>query len=360
MGKVRVVRPARITEKRKLFQENTNDRIAVATTPGLTSGSAIRQKTPRCEQPSIRPASSRSGGTSSKNEIMTQMMDGQPHDEMREDQRSVGIHHPEIPEEDVPGDQVGDAGNDPRDEDHHGQPLLAPVGDGVGRREPHRQAEQRAARRHDEAVPGVEEERVLREDLTVAGQRDAEAHERRWVRRRLDLGLERERDHPVEDEDRRQHEEPGQRIEAGRGEPPAPRAAPHHVVLLRTLIKINDAPMTSAKSATAMDAEYPMLKYENAWLKSRMLMVSDELAGPPWVMTKMMSKVFSASMARNRMATTRAGRSSGSVMCQSACNGVAPSRWAASYGSRGRLARPASAMSMISGVHCQTSTSASA
>src|SRR4029450_11276970 len=78
MGRVRVERPARITEKRKLFQENTNDRMAVATTPGLTSGSAIRQNTPKCEQPSISPASSRSGGTSSKNEIMTQMIIGSP------------------------------------------------------------------------------------------------------------------------------------------------------------------------------------------------------------------------------------------------------------------------------------------
>src|SRR6267378_1551031 len=78
MGSVRVSRPARMTEKRKLFQENTNERIAVATMPGLTSGSAMRQKTPKYEQPSISAASSRSAGTSSKNEIMTQMMIGSP------------------------------------------------------------------------------------------------------------------------------------------------------------------------------------------------------------------------------------------------------------------------------------------
>src|SRR3990172_10267177 len=44
MGRVRVCRPARITEKRKLFHEKTKARIPVATTPGLTSGSATRQK----------------------------------------------------------------------------------------------------------------------------------------------------------------------------------------------------------------------------------------------------------------------------------------------------------------------------
>ena len=76
MGSVRVSRPARITEKRKLFQENTNERIAVAITPGRTSGSAIRTNTPRYEQPSISAASSSSEGTSSKNEIITQMMMG--------------------------------------------------------------------------------------------------------------------------------------------------------------------------------------------------------------------------------------------------------------------------------------------
>ena len=41
-------------------------------------------------------------------------------------------------------------------------------------------------------------------------------------------------------------------------------------------------------------------------------------------MTKMMSKVLSASMARNRIATTSAGRSSGSVMCQNACTRGGP------------------------------------
>ena len=47
-------------------------------------------------------------------------------------------------------------------------------------------------------------------------------------------------------------------------------------------------------------------------------------------MMKMMSKVLIASMARNRIATTMAGRSSGSVMCQKAWSAVAPSMWAAS------------------------------
>src|SRR5215470_2269810 len=78
MGKVRVERPARITEKRKLFQENTKERMAVATTPGLTRGRAMRQKAAKYEQPSISAASSRSAGTSSKKEIMTQMMMGRP------------------------------------------------------------------------------------------------------------------------------------------------------------------------------------------------------------------------------------------------------------------------------------------
>ena len=51
-----------------------------------------------------------------------------------------------------------------------------------------------------------------------------------------------------------------------------------------------------------------------------------------------------------------AGRRSGSVMCQKAWSAVAPSMRAASYGSWGRLARPARAISMMRGVHCQMST----
>ncbi len=44
------------------------------------------------------------------------------------------------------------------------------------------------------------------------------------------------------------------------------------------------------------------------------MIVSEAFSGPPWVMMKMMSKVLSASMDRNRIATTRVGRRSGSVM----------------------------------------------
>ena len=172
---------------------------------------------------------------------------------MGQDERAVRVHHPETAKEDVPGDQVGDPRNDARHQDDHGEPLLPPARDRVGGGEPDGEAEGRAARRHHQAVPRVEEERILGEHLAVARHGDAEAHEGRRIRRRLDLRLERERDHPVEDEDRGQHEEAGERVEGGRGQPAAPRASPHHVVLLRTLIRISEAPMTTAKSATAMD-----------------------------------------------------------------------------------------------------------
>src|SRR2546430_17312001 len=76
MGKVRVERPARITEKRKLFQEKTKERMAVATTPGLTSGRAMRQNALRYEQPSINAASSRSAGAASKKKNITHLMMG--------------------------------------------------------------------------------------------------------------------------------------------------------------------------------------------------------------------------------------------------------------------------------------------
>src|SRR5574341_452817 len=44
MGRVRVFRPARITENRKLFQEKMKLRMAVATIPGLTRGTATRSE----------------------------------------------------------------------------------------------------------------------------------------------------------------------------------------------------------------------------------------------------------------------------------------------------------------------------
>src|SRR2546426_9813563 len=78
MGKVRVERPARITEKRKLFHEKTKDRMAVATTPGLKRGRAMRQKTPRYEQPSMRAAASSSAGSISQEATITQSRIGWP------------------------------------------------------------------------------------------------------------------------------------------------------------------------------------------------------------------------------------------------------------------------------------------
>ena len=172
---------------------------------------------------------------------------------MGQDERAVGVHHPETAKEDVPGDQVGDPGNDARHEDGERQPLLAPARDRVGGGEADGEPERRATGRDDQAVPGVEQERILREDLTIAGHRDAEAHERGRVGGRLDLGLQGERDHPVEDEHGREHEQDGEPVEAGGGRDSTGAPASHHEAVLRTLIKIIDAPSTTAKSATAID-----------------------------------------------------------------------------------------------------------
>ena len=54
------------------------------------------------------------------------------------------------------------------------------------------------------------------------------------------------------------------------------------------------------------------------------------------------------------------GRSSGKVIRQNICAGVAPSIRADSYGSSGRLASPARVIRVMSGVHSQVSTMASA
>ena len=61
-------------------------------------------------------------------------------------------------------------------------------------------------------------------------------------------------------------------------------------------------------------------------------------------------------MVRITIATTMNGQSSGSEMWRNVCQKLAPSIFAASYGSTGRLARPPSTISMTSGVHCQVST----
>ena len=54
-------------------------------------------------------------------------------------------------------------------------------------------------------------------------------------------------------------------------------------------------------------------------------MVSDAVPGPPWVMTKMVSKALSASMARMTTATMTKGSTSGQVMWRNICHSEAPS-----------------------------------
>ena len=56
-----------------------------------------------------------------------------------------------------------------------------------------------------------------------------------------------------------------------------------------------------------------------------MLSVSDAVPGPPWVITKIVSKAFSASMVRITIATMMNGQTSGSVMCRNMCQALAPS-----------------------------------
>src|SRR5262249_37655581 len=75
-GTVRVVGPARISAKRKLFQEKMNDSTAVATTPLRAMGSATYRNDSGREQPSISAASSISCGMSSKNPIISHTASG--------------------------------------------------------------------------------------------------------------------------------------------------------------------------------------------------------------------------------------------------------------------------------------------
>ena len=76
MGSVIVSFPPRISTKMKLFHDAMKLRIVAATIPGRLSGSTIRTKVPTREHPSIRAASSRSRGMSSKKPAMIQMMRG--------------------------------------------------------------------------------------------------------------------------------------------------------------------------------------------------------------------------------------------------------------------------------------------
>ncbi len=76
-------------------------------------------------------------------------------------------------------------------------------------------------------------------------------------------------------------------------------------------------------------------------------------------MAKMMSKVFSASIRRRISAVRTTGITIGSVTQRMICHSLAPSIRAASTGSSDSPASPASTISVIIGVHCQTSTSTS-
>jgi hypothetical protein len=93
---------------------------------------------------------------------------------------------------------------------------------------------------------------MLGEDLDVPLEGDAEVEKDGGVRRGLDLRLQGQGDHPVEDEDRRQHEERHQPVKAD-GLEELLRACVAYHPTLRTFIRIRQIPMMIANSATAMD-----------------------------------------------------------------------------------------------------------
>src|SRR5690606_10386299 len=91
-----------------------------------------------------------------------------------------------------------------------------------------------------------------------------------------------------------------------------------------------------------------------------MFKVSEAKPGPPLLITQMVSNHFKASIVRNSKAMTNAGLRSGKVMNRNACQPLAPSMRADSYGSVGRADNPAKQMRVTKGVHCQMSTKTSA
>src|SRR5437016_11704418 len=64
--------------ERKSFQVPLNTKTVHAINAGFASGMMIRQKMPKLEQPSIRAASSRSGGIDMKNCRSKNVMNGPP------------------------------------------------------------------------------------------------------------------------------------------------------------------------------------------------------------------------------------------------------------------------------------------
>src|SRR6266702_7291456 len=65
-----------VRTKRKSFQTAINERMAAAKTPGAVKGTITYQRACKREAPSIRAASSRSGGRSRKNEDINQIDSG--------------------------------------------------------------------------------------------------------------------------------------------------------------------------------------------------------------------------------------------------------------------------------------------
>mgnify|MGYP003693557745 CR=1 FL=1 len=109
IGSVRVWRPARITENRKLFHENTNDRIAVATT-----ARAHERQRHAPEHAEVGAAVDQGGVLEIRRHVLEEADhhpddDRQAHDQVRQDERRVRVHQLQVPEEDVPGDEVRDA-----------------------------------------------------------------------------------------------------------------------------------------------------------------------------------------------------------------------------------------------------------
>lgn len=198
----------------KLFQEKMKARMPPTTMPGRASGSATWRKACQVEAPSMRAASSKFHGDVFEVADHDPDDDRDGDDEMGDHQRRDRAHQSGHLEQQEERDQIGQRRRHPRDQDQDREFVRLAAGDAVAGRHADQQADQHRPAGDQDRVPEIEREIVLLEHVEIVreGRRIRDEHRREGGV--VELVLQRERDHPEEDQHGRRHQHEDRRVEA--------------------------------------------------------------------------------------------------------------------------------------------------
>ena len=129
------------------------------------------------------------------------------HDQVDDDLGDERAEETEPLEHEKQRNEIGQPRRDARDQDHDRGAMRVHARDAVAGRHADEQRRQRRRAGDDEGVHEIRHEAVGREHVRIVLPRKAVGDQDRRIARIVDLELDREREHPDEEQDRRRHDD---------------------------------------------------------------------------------------------------------------------------------------------------------